>query len=688
MEPFNVEPKTADVADAKTVDTNDVLPISAGNAMFPLSIIVPKAEIAPVVIHRQTDDDGKQDVPFYLEYIFDVKRADSDHYEYDDDDDNVRENWETQLEYLLSCIGYVIGFGNLVRFPAKVYNGGGGSFLIPYFSFCLLFGGPLIMMELCLGQFCGQGCSKAFEFCPVASGLGWTISLMAYIVLINYTIVISCCARYFFMSFRFILPWSVCTHKYNTPACLNTSTNASNLANKSFYESSTVQFYNFQIVGDQRADGTFYKITEPFGPVNKSMMAFLFVVSVFTGLTIMFGLRISAKIIYIAVVFLFIGILQFLILGCNLPGALNGIKFYLYPNPKRMTDPYVYQSALEQVLYSSGIGVGALITISSFNRFRDKIYRNVLILMWTDIVTCFLSGFATFPVLGYIAHRSGKKIENVLHADSNVFFMTYPEALSTIASPNLWSILFMFMALASGTVSLFVLLKTVTMAISDFWPILTTKRNKKIFTMSMCFLTFALTTILSLPGGQNWLAILEDKVTPFVLTVTVILEVFTIFGIYGIKKFQHDVELMTGQKLGIYWIFCLCFMVPIGATIILVFIAKSTKPINRNDFDFPSWTLSVAWIANAIILSPIFFKAILILVKYKLNNPNLSVREYLKLCINPSPQWGPREKRHWVESVLYAKKLLKYKDNPIFLASLRKNEKIGKLVHQARMELQ
>ena len=81
-----------------------------------------------------------------------------------------REVWASPVEFVLSCLGYAVGLGNIWRFPWLCYTNGGGAFLIPYFLMLLLVGIPVFFQELIVGQYSGKGPLHIWSMCPIFQG--------------------------------------------------------------------------------------------------------------------------------------------------------------------------------------------------------------------------------------------------------------------------------------------------------------------------------------------------------------------------------------------------------------------------------------------------------------------------------------------------------------------------------------
>ena len=75
----------------------------------------------------------------------------------DPDPEETRVKWSHRWDFTLSALGYVVGFGNVLRFPYIAYENGGGSFLIPYTVMLFLIGLPLFFLEVAIGQYHHKG---------------------------------------------------------------------------------------------------------------------------------------------------------------------------------------------------------------------------------------------------------------------------------------------------------------------------------------------------------------------------------------------------------------------------------------------------------------------------------------------------------------------------------------------------
>lgn len=138
-----------------------------------------------------------------------------------------------------------------------------------------------------------------------------------------------------------------------------------------------------------------------------------------------------------------------LIRGATLPGALEGILFYIKPDWSKLTRPAVWADAASQTFYSFGIGCGSLVTLASFNRvsalpfvltflfaynklclhfqFSNNSHFDAVAVSIANAFTAVFAGFSIFAILGFMAHTMGVPISEVVTEGPGLAFIAYPE---------------------------------------------------------------------------------------------------------------------------------------------------------------------------------------------------------------------------------------------------------------------
>ncbi|MGH0149959.1 UNVERIFIED_CONTAM: hypothetical protein FKN15_027690 [Acipenser sinensis] len=248
-----------------------------------------------------------------------------------------REKWASKLDFVLSVAGGFVGLGNVWRFPYLCYKNGGGAFLIPYFIF--LFGGglPVFFLEVALGQYTSQGGITCWEkLCPIFTGIGYASIVIVSLLNVYYIVILAWGLYYLFQCFQPELPWAKCNQPWNTENCIEDTLrkNKSYLiaANFTNFTSPVTEFWERNVLSISSG-------IDDMGVVKWDLALCLLAVWVICFFCIWKGVKSTGKVVYITATFPFVMLIVLLIRGVTLPGAYEGIKFYLYPDLSRLADP-------------------------------------------------------------------------------------------------------------------------------------------------------------------------------------------------------------------------------------------------------------------------------------------------------------------------------------------------------------
>ncbi|XP_050417804.1 sodium- and chloride-dependent glycine transporter 1 isoform X2 [Patella vulgata] len=379
-----------------------------------------------------------------------------------DDFKTERGNWKGKMDFLLSLIGYAVGLGNIWRFPYLCYRSGGGAFLIPYLFFMVVCGMPLFFMEIAYGQFASLSPVTIWSISPLFKGVGYGMVIISGIVCIYYNIIIAWTLYYLFVSMQSVLPWSNCDNDWNTEQCALSGSMNSTVSNystngnfSSFMLNSTLMASNVTKIPPsqefwQRQVLQLTEGIENLGGIRYELLGCLALAWVIVFLCLCKGVQSSGKVVYVTATFPYLVLVILLVRGVTLPGAMDGLRFYLIPDWDKLFTLKVWGDAAVQIFYSMGMAWGGLITMSSYNKFNNNVYRDAIMVPLMNCGTSIFAGLVIFSILGFMAKETGVHISEVATQGPGLAFVAYPAAISRLPISPLWAILFFLMLLTVG----------------------------------------------------------------------------------------------------------------------------------------------------------------------------------------------------------------------------------------------
>ncbi|OAF71175.1 Na(+)/Cl(-) betaine/GABA transporter [Intoshia linei] len=506
-----------------------------------------------------------------------------------------KEYWGNQLEFILSCVGYAVGVGNIWRFPYICLRNGGGAFLIPYFIFLILCGIPLFYIELSLGQYSKKSPIKVWDLCPIFKGLGIGMIVVSGILTIYYNIIMTWTIYYLYQSMSKILPWSTCDNPWNTPNCVNFNGTRYNHTSDSI--SPSEEYFNLKTLNI--SDGI-----ENMGPIQVHLIVCLLIAWLLCFLCLMKGIKSSGKVVYITVIIPYILLTSLLIRSVMLPGAYEGIKYYLTPDFKRLLEFQVWIEACIQIFYSLGPAWGGLITLSSYNKFNNNILRDSILIPLINCGTSFYAGFVIFSIVGYMSHKIGSPISETIASGPGLAFVAYPMAVSMMPLAPLWAIIFFIMMLFLGIDSQFGMIETLTSGLMELMPKLFGKR-RQLLTGIVCILWFIIGISMTTKGGMYVFSLMDWYCGTFSVLIIAFCECIVIAWIYDYRRLFKQIKHMNKIEPSVFWIITWRFITPIIMAGMLVATITQMKPPMLGKYSFPTWAIAIGWILSMASVVPI-----------------------------------------------------------------------------------
>ena len=365
-----------------------------------------------------------------------------------------RQTWSSKLTYIMTVAGATVGFGATWRFPYLVGENGGGAYVLLFCIAMFVIGIPMILVENVIGRRLRVNSIDAFGDKLQDKGNSKWWKILGYMGLLGSFIIMG----YYMVLGGWVMNYIISLINGN----LDISVPITKETAKGFYDLS---------IGNS--------------PLQIAIYTFLFVVVNYIILAkgIIGGIERSVKYL---MPLLFIFLIGMVIRNVTLPGAMEGITYYLKPDFSKITAE-LFVKVLGQVFFALSLGFGVLITLSSYLSKEEDLIQTAVITGFTNTIIAVLAGFMIFPSLFSfgIAPNSGPTL----------VFQSLPIVFSHLPFGTFFAIVFFGLLLIAALTTSITIYEVIITALQEK---LRMRRGKAILlTLSSIFLLGNIPAVLS-----------------------------------------------------------------------------------------------------------------------------------------------------------------------------------------------
>ena len=325
-----------------------------------------------------------------------------------------REKFGSRLGFILISAGCAIGLGNVWRFPYITGKYGGAAFVLIYLVFLVLLGLPIMVMEFAVGRASQASVAMSFDRLePLGTKWHWY--------------------KWFGMAGNYLLMM--------------------------FYTTigGWILLYVFKMAGGEfegkNADeiaGVFGNLMEKQGLMTICMIV---VVAACFGIVCM-GLQKGVEKITKKMMLLLLALMVILaIRSATLPGAGEGIRFYLLPDFKKAAESGMKEvifAAMGQSFFTLSLGIGAIAIFGSYIDKKRRLTGEAVCVTILDTCVALIAGMIIFPACFAFGVQPD--------SGPSLVFITLPNIFNSMSGGRIWGTLFflcMLFAAASTIIAVF-----------------------------------------------------------------------------------------------------------------------------------------------------------------------------------------------------------------------------------------
>lgn len=428
---------------------------------------------------------------------------------------NKRDSFNNKWGFILACIGFAVGMGNIWMFPTRVSMYGGGSYLIPYFIFVALIGFTGVIGEMSFGRATKSGPVDAFGYAcgtknkrKLGEVIGFIPVLGALAMAIGYTVVMGWILKYMIGAF---------TGKTLAPA--DTEGFAASFGSMASAFGNNVWQIVALVIG---IIILMFGVGRGIEKANKIMMPVFFILFAVLGIYVAFQ-----------------------------PGAIEGYKYIFRVDPEAFADPKTWIFALGQAFFSLSIAGNGTLIYGSYLSDNEDIPAAAGRVALFDTIAAMLAALVIIPAMA----TTGAQLNQ---GGPGLMFIFLPALFKSMPGGYIVAIIFFVAVFMAGLSSLINLYEA---------PIATIQEKLHLGRKASCAIIAAIALIVSICIQgivSGWMDILSIYICPLGAGLAGIM----FFWICGKKYVETQVNTGRDKKFTdkfypiCKYIFCpVCFLV-------------------------------------------------------------------------------------------------------------------------------
>jgi NSS family neurotransmitter:Na+ symporter len=442
-----------------------------------------------------------------------------------------RGSWNTRTGFIIASAGSAVGLGNVWKFPYITGENGGGAFLVVYLICVAAIGTPIMLAEFCLGRKSRKNVVGAYQY--FKKGRGWNIAGWMAVA-----------ATFMILSFYGVVAgWTIA---YMVKSVTTAVTGFNNPKEAGIF---------FEIFAANTSEVLFYQFL------------FMFLCAIIVVRGIKSGIERWCNIL---MPMMLVILLALMVRSLTLPGAMEGVAFFLKPDFSKLT-PNSVLVALGHAFFTLSLGMGILVTYGSYLDESHNLPFAALVITVMDTIIAVIAGMVIFPAVFAMGLEPA--------SGPGLIFHVIPTVFSVLNAGNIFSFAFFLLLGIAALTSGISLLEVIVAWFIDEWD---WTRKKAVLIISSAIFLFGVPSNLSFGllseaklFGMTFFSIVDFLASNYFLPLGgFFISIFVgwIWGMKGANSEVHNGYLWQDTVYSKGWGILIRYIAPIA--VLFIFISK------------------------------------------------------------------------------------------------------------------